>query len=185
MIMVDIFLWLVLLFVFVSPFLFLLFGSTNIFIASAFPLTTHLFMHLTLPAHHNHLTQHDAFSGCDHACQNMSCWPIRGSFCLVFAFPLACTSIRTHPNWCAPIYTHSWHFWPHLTKHDVRGNFPGHGLMILVCKTLNDPCLPCFCVPHAPCALTQPCAPIRTYFHPFTPVCTLLLHVFMYNLIQK
>ena len=85
---------------------------------------------------------------------------------------------------CAPIRGHSCIFFLFLTKHDVRGNFPGHGPMILVCETLNDPYLPCFCVRHASCGPMHPCAPIRAHLHLFLTVYTPCIHVYMYNLIE-
>ena len=98
-------------------------------------------------------------------------------FALFFAFPLAPTSVRAHPNRYVRTCTHPHHFLPTPQKHDVRGNFPGHRDQILVCTTINAPFLPCLCAPHAPCTPTHPCAPVRTHTHLFLPVYTLL---FMY-----
>ena len=62
------------------------------------------------------------------------------------------------------------HFCQKRTKHDVRGNFPGHGTQIRACETLNPPCLPCFCVTGASYAPTHPSAPIHIHSHLFLPV---------------
>ena len=98
-------------------------------------------------------------------------------FILFSCSPRAPASNHPHPNPPLSICTHLRTFEPNLQKHHVRGNFPGHRSQILVCKTLNTPRLPCFCVSRAPRAPTHPSTPIRTHFHLFSPVRTLY---FMY-----
>ena len=107
------------------------------------------------------------------------------SVCLVFASSIAHASVRPHLHQPVPICTHSRHFFHTLPKHDVRGNFSGHRTQILACKTIYVPCLPCFCVPRAPCAPMHPSTPIRAHSNLFVTVCTPYFHVYMYNLIQK
>ena len=120
----------------------------------------------------------------DRTCKIRPARPICVFSPLVFLSPRAPTPQSTHKT---PMCTHPgsfMYFFLFLTKHDVRGNFPGHGPMILVCETLNDPYLPCFCVRHASCGPMHPCAPIRAHLHLFLTVYTPCIHVYMYNLIE-
>ena len=103
--------------------------------------------------------------------------PFEVLFALFFASPLAPASIRAHSNRSVITCTHPHHFLPTTQKHHVRGNFPGHDDQILTCETLYDPCLPCFCVRHAPCAPTHPCAPMHTHLNLFIVICTLNCNV--------
>ena len=150
------------------------------------PLLTHIDLYRTarlfLPlysstwsplVHYGNPCRLTEFSRCVYTSKNMSWTTIYGSFGLVFASSLVHAFIHTHPHPSTPIYTHYWHFSSNPPKHDVRGNFPGHRAQILVCETLNDPCLPCFCVPCTPCTLTHPSTPIHTHLHLFSPVRTL------------
>ena len=102
---------LVLLFRLVSPFLFLIFRYVNALIASILPLTAFLFLPLALPATTINIGQHVAFFYPVHTSQNMSCWPIWGSFCIAFVshrdhtpplHPYA--SIITHLHPSTPIF---------------------------------------------------------------------------------
>ena len=121
----------------------------------------------------------------DHACKTRPARPICAFPPLVFLSPRAPTPQSTHTN---PMRTHpgsSMHFFLFLSKHDVRGNFPGHRGSKHVMHDHFCLSLPCFCASWAPCTLTHPSAPMRTHLHLFTPVCTLLFHVYMCNLIKK
>ena len=106
--------------------------------------------------HHDNPCRLIAFSLSVQTYKNMPWSPIYCSFCLVSASLFAYALIITHPHPSAPTYTHSWHFWPNLPKHDVRGNFPGHRTQFLACETLNSPHLPCFCVPRTSHTLLHP-----------------------------
>ena len=107
------------------------------------------------------------------------------SFCLVPSSALAHTPICPHLNPVLCICTHSRHFLHALPKHHVRGNFPGHRTQILILMTLNDPCLPYFCVPRVSCAPTHPSAPTHTHMHLYLPIRTLFFNVYSCNLIEK
>ena len=111
--------------------------------------------------------------------------PFGALFAVFCASPLAPTSVRAHPNRSVRICTHPHHVLSNTQKHHVRGNFPDHSDEIQTCTTINAPCLPCFCVSRAPCALTHPYTLIYTHLHLFVAVCTPHFHVYMYNLIQK
>ena len=106
----------------------------------------------------------------DQALQNMSCSPICGPFCLVFAFMIDYASMLTHPNRFTPILTHPWSFLTATTKHDVRGNFPGHRYQIMSCTTVFVSACLVFVPSRGPCVPMHPCAPIRTHFQLFSPV---------------
>ena len=121
----------------------------------------------------------------DHACKTRPARPICAFPPLVFLSPRAPTPQSTHTN---PMRTHpgsSMHFFLFLSKHDVRGNFPGHRATNMSCTTgFVSVCL-VFVSP--PCPL-RPNAPMHTYPHPFEPVFTRLhpfAHLYMYNLIEK
>ena len=95
--------------------------------------------------------------------------------------PFTPIRINLYPSIC----THSHHFWTTLQKHDVRGNLPDHRTQILTCVTLNAPPLSCFRVPRVSWTPTHASTPIYTHSHPFKPVYTLSLYVYMCNLIKK
>ena len=117
--------------------------------------------------------------------KNMSCSPICSSFCIVFASILAYVSILTHPNRSAPSCIHLCHFLSTLTKHDVRGNFPGH---MTPNPALQDPKCPLLALFLCSSCPLRPTTPIRTHPHPFATVYTRLhpkLQSIRYNLIKK
>ena len=100
--------------------------------------------------HHDNPCRLNEFSRCVQTSKNMFWTTIYASFCLVFAPLFAYALIITHPHPSAPTYTHSWHFWPNLPKHDVRGNFPDHRTQFLAWETLNVPHLLVFVFPVPP-----------------------------------
>ena len=97
---------LVLLFCLASPFRFLLFNLIKCIDCTIAPLTSPLFLPLILSTHHNHCCQYEAFFYLGHAPKNMSCSPIRGSFCLVFVPPREHTPHCTHTHPLSPICIH-------------------------------------------------------------------------------
>ena len=152
------------------------------FISDRTPLVIPKFLHMILSEHHNHLWQHAAFFGRDHAFKKMSWSTICVFFCLVFASLLDYASIRTHPNRSIPICTTFCQTPQNMMSGEIS---PAIGDQILTCATINILLLPCCCVPRAPYVPTHPSTPIHTHLHLSVPVCTLHFHVYMYNLIKK
>ena len=103
----------------------------------------------------------------------------------MFTSPLGYAPIHTHPHQSTSIYNHMFPFLPNITKHDVRGNFPGHidtkypeiSFFHYVYLVFAFPCVSCT-PPH-------PSAPMNTHLHPLTPVYNLNYNLYMYNLIEK
>ena len=101
--------------------------------------------------------------------------PLFALFLLVSALINVYALILTHTHPCGVFHSC---FFCFFTKHDVRGNFPGHGPQIRACETVNETFLSCFCVPRAH-------GPRHTHTHPFIVVYTclnpFLPYVFMYT----
>ena len=149
------------------------------------PLVISKFLYMPFPEHDINRYHLPCFFHHVHAWQNVPFSPSWASIFLVFASVLEYGSIRTHPNRFVPTITHLHLFLPNTPKHDVRGNFPGHRSQNMSWDPINSPCLPCFCVAHAPCDPTHPYAPTLTHFNLFIPICPPNYMYTWCNLIKK
>ena len=101
-------------------------------------------------------------SDLDHALQSMLYLSICASFWLVCVPPCAPAPHHTHANPYTNIYIHLCTFMIGFTKHDVRGNFPGHRGSKHALHDHFCLCLSCFCARCVTC--TPP--------HLYVPICT-------------
>ena len=91
------------------------------------PIRVHLHAYAPLPTLNSFVVKFFLIFALTHACQNMSCSTIWRVFCLAFVSPREHTPHCTHLHPSSPICTHFLSFLEKITKHHVRGNFPGHG----------------------------------------------------------